>query len=277
MYQPLIEVFSHPRQALQKALAFPSASFYSAPVSASSACRASPDGCWSKTARQSPAPSSDLLSAPFRSFGGMRDRKRRRPSAYFAMVAGFTLMLSLLLLFRQIDAVSLRPDFWGFLFCGVMGRQLHCSGLALPPCSCFSDCINPCSTESPACPRAFCCLWRSAPVCAFLILSRGVRAALQVVCRNLPMRRNCNHDFTGAQRERCKNRLNWVCLAARAVVSHAAGRACLKAFTAVTGTHLPSNKKLWGGAKQPLPTFFIPVSVLLHFFFPLLAVSIACR
>ena len=90
-------------------------------------------------------------------------------------------------------------------------------------------------------------------------------------------RRNCNHDFTGAQRERCKNRPQLGLLGSRRRRLLCRRPGLSKAFTAVTGTHLPSNKKLWGGAKQPLPTFFIPVSVLLHFFFPLLAVSIACR
>ncbi len=66
-----------------------------------------------------------------------------------------------------------------------------------------------------------------------LILSRGVHAAYRkwyagISRHDRHCRRNCNHDFTGAQRERCKIALNWVCLAAGAVVSYAAGRACLK-------------------------------------------------
>ncbi|MFR8873389.1 MAG: undecaprenyl phosphate translocase family protein [Oscillospiraceae bacterium] len=119
MYQPLIEVFSHPRQALQKHWLSLCVFLFGAGIGF---IGLSGLAGWllEQNSQAVTCAFIGLIVGTIPELWRDAGQKGRRPSAYFAMVAGFTLMLSLLLLFRQIDAVSLRPDFWGFLFCGVM-------------------------------------------------------------------------------------------------------------------------------------------------------------
>ena len=151
------------------------------------------------------------------------------------MVAGFTLMLSLLLLFRQIDAVSLRPDFWGFLFCGVMwGVSFIVPGLSSSTLLLFFGLYQPMLDGiSRLSPGVLLPLAVGAGLC-LLILWRGVHAAYRKWYAGI------SHAMIGIvvataimilpahSGSAAKIALNWVCLAAGAVVSYAAGRACLK-------------------------------------------------
>ncbi len=47
-------------------------------------------------------------------------REGRRPASYGALAAGFVVMLALLLFLKHQQAMTLAPNFWGFLLCGVL-------------------------------------------------------------------------------------------------------------------------------------------------------------
>ena len=233
MYQPLIEVFSHPRQALQKHWLSLCVFLFGAGIGF---IGLSGLAGWllEQNSQAVTCAFIGLIVGTIPELWRDAGQKGRRPSAYFAMVAGFTLMLSLLLLFRQIDAVSLRPDFWGFLFCGVMWASASLFRTELfHPAPVFRIVSTHARRNLPPVPGRSAASGGRRRSVPFNPVARRSCGIPQVVCRNLPRhdrhcRRNCNHDFTGAQRERCKIALNWVCLAAGAVVSYAAGRACLK-------------------------------------------------
>ena len=234
MYQPLIELFSHPRQALQKHWLSLCVFLFGAGIGF---IGLSGLAGWllEQNSQAVTCAFIGLIVGTIPELWRDAGQKGRRPSAYFAMVAGFTLMLSLLLLFRQIDAVSLRPDFWGFLFCGVMwGVSFIVPGLSSSTLLLFFGLYQPMLDGiSRLSPGVLLPLAVGAGLC-LLILSRGVHAAYRKWYAGI------SHAMIGIvvataimilpahSGSAAKIALNWVCLAAGAVVSYAAGRACLK-------------------------------------------------
>lgn len=162
-------------------------------------------------------------------------KKGRRGCSYLAMCIGFAAMLGVLLALRQTSSVQIAPDLWGFLFCGVMwGISFVVPGLSSSTILLFFGLYQPMLEGISRLSLPVCIPLAVGAGACLLLLPKAVDAAYQKWYSGI------SHAILGivaastvmivpfGQITPPELALEIACVAAGAVVSYAAGRACAR-------------------------------------------------
>lgn len=234
MYQPLLEVLSHPRTAIRKHWLRLSVFLLGAGIGF---IGLSGLAGWMLGSNSQAVTYLfiGLIIGTMPELWRNAGQKGRNASSGFAMLLGFVAMLGVLLLLRHSTAVVITPDFWGFLLCGFMwGISFIVPGLSSSTILLFFGLYQPMLdgisklSFSVLIPLAI-----GAGVC-LLVFPKAVNAAYR------RWHSGISHAIIGivaastvmivpfGQVNPMVLALNAVCVCAGAVLSYAAGRACLR-------------------------------------------------